>query len=58
MMRIKILTSLGVLVALCAAPGQTPGKKIEMIPVKYDGLKQEILKQRGKVVVVDFWNSG
>jgi len=30
-------------------------KKITAIPVKYDGLKQEILKHRGKVVLVDFW---
>ena len=35
--------------------GQTPDKKIEMIPVKYTGLKQEVLKHRGKVVFVDFW---
>jgi thiol-disulfide isomerase/thioredoxin len=44
---------------LCASVGQTqegaPDKKIVMTPVKYDGLKQEILKHRGKVVVVDFW---
>ena len=30
-------------------------KQIDMIPVKYDGLKREVLKQRGKVLVVDFW---
>ncbi len=23
--------------------------------VKYDGLKEEVLKHRGKVVLVDFW---
>jgi thiol-disulfide isomerase/thioredoxin len=36
-----------------ALPAQE--KKIEMTMVKYDGLKQEILKHRGKVVIVDFW---
>lgn len=43
--------------ALCAPPGQAQEKKIEMLSVKYDGLKQEVLKHRGKVVVVDFWTS-
>jgi thiol-disulfide isomerase/thioredoxin len=32
-----------------------PDTKILMTPVKYEGLKQEILKHRGKVVIVDFW---
>ena len=50
----QTLVSLGVVVVLCAAaPAQE--NKIDMIPVKYDGLKQEVLKHRGKVVVVDFW---
>ena len=35
------------------APAQE--KKIEMAPVKYNGLKEEVLKHRGKVVIVDFW---
>ena len=26
-----------------------------MAPIKYDALKQEILKHRGKVLLVDFW---
>jgi len=29
--------------------------KIEMTPVKYASLKEEVLKHRGKVVLVDFW---
>ena len=37
------------------AVGQPQEKNVEMIPVKYDGLKQEVLKHRGKVLVVDFW---
>ena len=55
MNRIGILATLALLGVLCAGPGQTQEKKIEMIPVKYDGLKQEVLKHRGKVLVVDFW---
>ena len=47
--------SLGIFAALCVASGSAQEKKIEMIPVKYDGLKQEVLKHRGKVVLVDFW---
>ncbi len=30
---------------------------IKAVPVTYDGLKQEILKHRGKVVVLDFWST-
>ena len=37
------------------AAGQSQGKKIEVQLVKYEGLKQEVLKHRGKVVVLDFW---
>jgi hypothetical protein len=36
-----------------AAPAQE--KKYDMTLVKYGGLADEILKHRGKVVVVDFW---
>jgi hypothetical protein len=55
MKRFGILAMIGLLSIPCTTIGQTQDKKIEMIPVKYDGLKQEVLKQRGKVVVVDFW---
>ena len=55
MKRIGMLATLGLFSVLCTTLGQTPDKKIEMIPVKYDALKQEVLKQRGNVVVVDFW---
>jgi thiol-disulfide isomerase/thioredoxin len=51
-----------VLVGFCfAGPAQdtktapAPDTKTTLVAVKYDGLKQEILKHRGKVVVVDFW---
>ena len=49
------LLALGVLAGLFASAGPAQEKKITLTPVKYDGLKQEILKNRGKVVVVDFW---
>ncbi|MBI3823942.1 MAG: redoxin family protein [Planctomycetes bacterium] len=58
----KTIRTILILIAagsLCAAVGQTQDvkqeAKIVMTHVKYDGLKQEILKHRGKVVVVDFW---
>jgi thioredoxin-like negative regulator of GroEL len=47
--------ALTVLSAVCLTAGQTQEKKAALIAVKYDALKQEVLKQRGKVVVVDFW---
>jgi len=40
---------------LCATDLSAQDKKIEVAAVKYDELKQEILKHRGKVVLVDFW---
>jgi hypothetical protein len=55
MIRIKEIASFGILAVLCAGAGQTQEKNLDVIPVKYDGLKQEVLKQRGKVLVVDFW---
>lgn len=55
MTRINTLASLGILAALCAVAGQAPEKKPDVIPVKYDALKQEVLKHRGKVLIVDFW---
>jgi hypothetical protein len=54
MIRIKGIASLGMLAVLCA--GQAQEKNVDVIPVKYDGLKQEVLKHRGKVLVVDFWS--
>ena len=51
----KSLLALGLLAILCAPTVQTQEKSAEMIAVKYDGLKQEVAKHRGKVVLVDFW---
>ena len=56
MTRIKIAVAFGVFTLLCAAVGQTQEKSVEAVPVKYAGLKEEVLKHRGKVVVVDFWS--
>ena len=55
MNRTRALAAVGLLGALFAGMGGSQEKKAEMIPVKYDGLKQEVLKHRGKVLVVDFW---
>jgi hypothetical protein len=38
---------------LAQAPEQGPGVALRV--VKYDGLAQEVLKHRGKVVVIDMW---
>jgi hypothetical protein len=54
----KMLGSLGIFAALFVAASQAQENKIDLIPVKFDGLKQEVLKHRGKVVVVDFWAGG
>jgi hypothetical protein len=35
--------------------GQEKVGPIELKVVKYDGLKEAVLKNRGKVVLVDFW---
>jgi thiol-disulfide isomerase/thioredoxin len=54
LLRLLIVTgTLAVIGAVAAQP--VPETKIAMTPVKYDGLKQEVLKNRGKVVIVDFW---
>lgn len=53
----RSIASMSVLAALCisTAPGQE--KQSIMPSVKYGGLKEEVLKHRGKVLVVDFWAS-
>jgi hypothetical protein len=51
----KSFLSLGLLTVVLASTAQSQETSVEMIPVKYDALKQEVLKHRGKVVIVDFW---
>jgi hypothetical protein len=46
---------LALLAVLSASIVQSQEPSFEMALIKYDGLKQEVLKQRGKVVIVDFW---
>jgi thiol-disulfide isomerase/thioredoxin len=55
MTALRSLLALGVLVGISVCAGPAQDKKVTLTPVKYDGLKQEVLKHRGKVVVVDFW---
>jgi len=48
---------LGILLALSGGPGQAQQKNAEpeVRVVKFDALAQEVLKNRGKVVLVDIW---
>jgi thiol-disulfide isomerase/thioredoxin len=52
---LKLVAALLMLATFSVAVSPAQEKKIVMAHVKYNGLKQEILKQRGKVVLVDFW---
>ena len=53
---IRCLTLLVLITVVSTSYSQAQDeKKLTIIPVKYDGLKQEVLKHRGKVVLVDFW---
>lgn len=49
-----LLTLVGL--ATTVSTGQEGGD-VTLREVKYDGLKDVILKNRGKVVYVDFWNN-
>jgi hypothetical protein len=51
----RSIFALGLLTTITAAMAQPQESAIALAPIKYDGLKQEVLKQRGKVVIVDFW---
>lgn len=51
----RSIFALGLLAALSASVAQPQEPSFEMARIKYDGLKQEVLKHRGKVVIVDFW---
>ncbi len=48
------LVTLGWLMT-AASTGQEKTDGISLKEVRYDGLKEVILKNRGKVVLVDFW---
>jgi hypothetical protein len=59
----RVLLWGGLLAALCLFPGTAARpqeksggeKQIDLQVVKYDRLAQEVLKHRGKVVVIDMW---
>src|SRR4051794_9707718 len=53
----------GLLLLLAGLIGQGAGSQeetstVQLRVVKYDGLANEVLKERGKVVLVDFWSTG
>lgn len=55
-MRIAAMLFVGALLISVPGLAQEPGK-IDVKIVSYDGLKDLVLKNRGKVVVVDFWST-
>jgi thiol-disulfide isomerase/thioredoxin len=57
MTALRWLFALVVFAGFCFSAGPAQEKNVTLTRVKYDGLKQEILKHRGKVVVVDFWQT-
>jgi thiol-disulfide isomerase/thioredoxin len=54
---LRLLLALGIFGGFCFSAGPAQEPKVLLTPVKYDDLKQELLKHRGKVVVVDFWQT-
>ena len=54
-MRSRTTLSLTLAFLTIAGAASAQEKKYDMTAVKYGGLADEILKHRGKVVVVDFW---
>ena len=46
---------LGLALLATAGPAGTQEGKVELTPVKYAGLKDAVVKHRGKVVLVDLW---
>ena len=52
--KVVLLFGLGALLAIM--PGSAQEKaEIKLDIVKYDGLKDAVLRNRGKVVLIDFW---
>lgn len=56
-MRVFLLFSFGGLLCFTAPAQPQQDGKIDVKNVSYDGLKELVLKNRGKVVVVDFWST-
>jgi len=51
----RIFAMMLLAVAAGVTTAQSAGDDVSLQVVKYDGLKDVILKNRGKVVFVDFW---
>jgi hypothetical protein len=54
-----IATRVALLLGVCwmlVEPGQAV-PEVELRVVKYEGLKDAVLKNRGKVVLIDFWGN-
>lgn len=51
----KMSAAIGFLVILSASVASAQEKRGEMTVASYADLKREIVKHRGKVVLVDFW---
>jgi hypothetical protein len=45
----------GLILCLVSERALPQNKNIDLQIVKYDALKQAVLKSRGRVLVVDFW---
>lgn len=54
-MRPMIAAAAAVLIGTAALWSQAPEGEITLQVVKYDTLAKEVLKHRGKVVMIDFW---
>jgi len=52
-----ILLMLGLLLLIAERGRAQDASAVDVQVVKYDGLKDAVLKNRGKVVVVDFWST-
>lgn len=54
---IRLTIALGAfaLMAVLPAPAQNQGGPVTLRPVKYAGLAEAVVQNRGKVVVVDLW---
>jgi hypothetical protein len=54
---LRRLVCLAAAVTLLAAAPASAQDRVEPRLVKYAGLADEVLKHRGKVVLVDFWHA-
>jgi hypothetical protein len=57
MPRLTCLLALSFLSQSAGIVAQEKAGEVSLKEVKFDGLKETVLKHRGKVVFVDFWNN-